>query len=406
MAISNQINIFLSSIPSVVVFFILLRRKQFPLYGGIVILLFSISISGLCFGLFQETNIAGYQKLSLLGKTVASIYLVIFSEYILKLRFEIWIKAFLLTLTVLFGTLPFFKEIYDNHLYLIASDIYSNGIIIFLIIKLFIEYVSKNEDLIKKYQFVFMIALITVVSVNMCDLNTNVRKDQFSYGTSALMITYGIVSIIAAGSVRAIKYQLRKTFILLLISFAVIILLKFLQPTIDKAYLYTLSIVLIIITMMYYVLSEIFREKRSMRTTYLINRLLELSFNNRRKLLYELKAWEEIKDINLVHHSKIEGNISNLNLLFDKTDRVIHKNLLQILNRSLEYDEDTKSGIDTIAYYFKKLDCDLIFQISDKGDFIAIKFILGLNPVLYSNVISIMAKIVYTINNSSKNRLV
>ena len=80
----------------------------------------------------------------------------------------------------------------------------------------------------------------------------------------------------------------------------------------------------------------------------------------------------------------------------------MHKYRLNELSKALSYNPNFVSGIGVAGYYFKKYESDSLFQLSDKGDFIAVQYLDGLNPALYAAEFTIMSKIVFTISGTSK----
>jgi len=124
--------------------------------------------------------------------------------------------------------------------------------------------------------------------------------------------------------------------------------------------------------------------------------------NNREGFLDALQKWEVIDELQFIDHSAVEGNSANLILLLQKTGRVIHKFQMPELTKALDYNPNFMSGLDVAHYYFKKLGAHSLFQMTDEGDFIAVRYIVGLNPALYTKELYIMSKIAYSIRNTQK----
>lgn len=125
-----------------------------------------------------------------------------------------------------------------------------------------------------------------------------------------------------------------------------------------------------------------------------------MPLTNKSKFLDELKDWKEIKAVYLVDKDSLEGNAAILCLLFQKNNRVVHKFQLKELFKTLSYNETFLSGIEIARFHLKKYECHSLFQLTDNGDFIAIRYMEGLNPALYTNELAIMSKIVYSVSTT------
>ncbi|MEO8146938.1 MAG: hypothetical protein ABI723_04835, partial [Bacteroidia bacterium] len=195
---------------------------------------------------------------------------------------------------------------------------------------------------------------------------------------------------------------LPKIIYIFVMSFILVFSFKLLYTEFKIEYLYSLFILCIVILSIYYMFEEVSKKPAQIRSAFLISRLLRLPLNDRLKFLEELRQWEEVKSLNYIEGSQAEGDIVNLNLLFNKAGRVIHKYQVNELSKALARNPDLISGIETVKFYLKKFESDSLFQLSDKGDLVAVKYISGLNPALYANEFSIMSKIVFTVTSAGK----
>lgn len=375
-------------------FLALFYRKNLPLYKGVAILLFTLGISS-----GMTPFISGeYGRMVLvpyfLSRSMIPIFLVVFSEYILKINYHIVIKLLLLMVSWCLAVGSFFQKTTET-LYKQVSDIFLLLVLLLILVKLVLYFVSLREQLIKKYVQVFLVTILLFVIHELIRFDTTNFYNSYSTGVSCLLVTNGVILIVTSGGSSRLRQKLSALLYILMFSGILCLLLKLFHAEIALDYLETILVISISILSINYLVKEVSKNPKEIGSALLISRLLNLPLHNKEQFLKELQQWEEISALHLVDHAAIEGNVSGLNFLFSNAGRIIHKNQVNVtLGSSLLL----TSGIEVAQFYFRKFDCQSLFQISEAGDFIAIKYMKGLNPVLYANELSLMTKIVFSAN--------
>lgn len=382
---------------------VLFYRKNFTLYKGIAILLLSLGGAAFTKGIMDIYNADVVFKIYFLSRALIPIFLILFSEYLLKINYQIIIKLFCLVLTWILGIISFFQTKTINSTYINAIDAFLILVVFTIIIHLLISLYFQKNRLLHRYVFIFFVTLIIVLGIEILNKFTKTFFNYYISGISSIVLTHGLILIFTSAGYIFIEQKLPKIIYLV---FLICILpgsLKFLYPEISTEYLAALFIICVTVFSIYYMFEEVSKNPGKIRSAILISRLLGLTLHNRDKLLEELRKWEEIQELHLVEHSQVEGISFNLNLLFQKTGRVIHKFQLSEFEKALAYNPNFISGIEIAHYYFKKFECQSIIQLSEQGDFVTMKYMPGLNPALYTNDISIMSKIIYSVVSGQKN---
>jgi hypothetical protein len=372
-------------------------RKHLVLYKGVAILLFAAGSSSLAKSamIVSDTWIACVIYYS--SRAFIPIFLVVFAEYILKVSFHITIKLIILTLSWVFLIASFFQLGSYFRPFTLAHDIFFSSVLILLTIRVALSYATSNEILLKRFLLIFLCTLISVVVIESLG-NFN---PYFTAGLSALAFTHGIVLISSTGGYNHLKHKLAPLLYILLFGVTICLLLKLLHFDISRAYLLSLLVITISVLSFLYIYREISISPKSVASSLLISRLLKLPLHDQDKLFSELRKWDEISELHLIHHEG-NGDTEMLNSLFLKVGRAIHKYQLNSLHKIFSIDSLNLTGIEVAQFYLKKFDCQSLLQISDKGHFIALKYANGINPALYAHEISLMTKIVYLASNNSK----
>ena len=384
-------------------FVVLFYRKHFVLHNGIIILLLSQGVVACSFDLMNISEMSLLCKFYFVGRSLIPIFLILFSEYILKINYHISIKLLSLLPTSVLGICSFFQKNGNSSWFSNASDIFLIVIVLAIIIHLIVTFLLSKDRLLNRYLLIFLTTLGIIFTCEVLKKLTDISFNLYSTGISAMVLTHGIILIITSGGYSRMEQKNSKLIYIVLISSILACSLKFVYPNIPMEYVSTLFILSVSIFSINYMLREVSKNPKEIRSAFLISRLLSLPLHDRDVFLRELRQWEEINELHFIEYSAIEGNSSNLNLLFQKTGRVIHKFQIQELMKALEYNPNFVSGFEVAQYYFKKMDCNSLFQLSDKGDFLAIEYMKGLNPALYTNELSIMSKIVFSVSNAQSN---
>lgn len=380
-------------------FLVLFYRKNLALYKGVAILLFALGVSS-CITPFLGGDYGRMILiLYLLSRGIIPIFLVVFSEYILKINYHIIVKLLLLTASWCLVIGSFFQR-NTGTFYTQASDFFFLAVLLLIMVKLALSFVSLQERLLKKYMVIFFVTIILVTINELVRFDATNFYNPYSMGVSSLLVTHGIILIITSGGSSRLRQKLSALLYILIFSGILCILLKLFHAEIELDYLETILVISISILSIYYLVKEVSKNPKEIGSALLISRLLSLPLHNKEQFLEELRQWEEINALHFVEHATIEGNVSGLNSLFSKAGRVIHKNQVSALITTLAFSPSIISGIEVAQFYFKKFDCQSLFQISEAGDFIAIKYMKGLNPALYANELSLMTKIVFSANAS------
>lgn len=396
-------NILFGSFSIATALVVLFYKKNFVFHNGIAILLLSQGVVACTVDLINigDTNLAC--KFYFVSRTLITIFLLLFSEYILKINYHITVKLLTLIPTWVLGIFSFFQKNGNGSWFTSASDIYLIGILLIIITHLLRDYFSSKDRLLNRYLILYLITLSVLLSCEFLRMLKNTPYNLYASGFSAMVLTHGIILIISSGGYSRMNQKKSKLIFIVLISSILSCSLKLLHPAIPMEYVFTLFVIAVFILSFNYMLREMSKNPKEIRSAFLISRLLSLQLNDKDIFLRELRQWEEISELHYVEHLNIEGNSSNLNLLFQKTGRVIHKFQIPELMKALAYNPNFISGIEVAQYYFKKMGCNSLFQVADKGDFLAIKYMKGLNPALYSNELSIMSKIIFSVSNAQSN---
>ncbi len=372
---------------------VLIYRKNFSFHIGITILLFAQGVSSCSFACIDFFNGGLPNLLYLLGRAFTPIFLLLFSEYTLKLYYHIGIKLLVLTLTFFLGFTAFFKM--DSLWYITLVNCYTIMVLIIISIHILKKLFLKDDKLLFRYHLIFFIMLLILLSIELIPNFT-------SPGISALIITHGSMLIITSGGFSHLEQKFSQFFMMLLFGILLYAFLILLFPNVNRQYLEVLFVLSFFILSLYYIFFEISKNPKRIRSVFLISRLLSSNIHNKIAFIKELEKWDEIENVQCIEHSDIEGNSAHLKLLFHKTGRVVHKAQTTELEKVLKYNSNFISGLEIACFYLKKFDADSLFQLSDKGDFIAVKYITGLNPLLYASELSIMSKVIFLVYSSNK----
>jgi hypothetical protein len=379
---------------------VLFYRKNFTFYKGTAILLFAVGISSCCVALLSSSQPRVVYALYALSTAMVPIFILLFSEYVLKVKYPVLIKLIILSSTWFFVIASFFQKSKDT-LYATASQLFYLGVLCTVIIYLIIGFVSTREPLLKKYILIYFITLIIVIINEILLETTQYSYNSYAIGISSFVVTHGVILIITSGGYSRIKQKLPMLLSIPLFSVVVCALLKLFHTEIEWQYLYTLFVLCMGILSLYYLVGVVSKNQKRIGSALLISRLLSLPLHDKEQFLAALRQWEEIEGLHYIDHRQVEGNFSALAVLFNKTNRAIHKYQMPVLAKTIGL--SFIEGIEIAQFYFKKFDCHSLFQISEAGDFIVVKYMKGLNPALYENELSIMTKIVFSASNGSKS---
>lgn len=372
---------------------VLIYRKNFSFHNGIAILLFAQGVSSCSFACIDFYNGGLPNLLYILGKALTPIFLLLFSEYTLKLHYNIGIKLLVLTLTFFLGFTALFQM--DSLWYINLVNYYTIMVLIIISIHILKKLFSKEDKLLFRYHLIFFIMLLILLSIELISNYT-------SPGISALIVSHGSMLIIASGGFSHMDQKFPQLLMMLLFGIFLDAFLILLFPDVKRQYLEVLFVLSFFILSLYYIFFEISKNPKRIRSVFLISRLLSSTIHNKIAFITELEKWDEIENVRCIELSDIEGNSDHLKLLFHKTGRVVHKAQTTELEKALKYNPNFISGLEIACFYLKKFDADSLFQLSDKGDFIAVKYITGLNPLLYASELSIMSKMIFSVYSSNK----
>ena len=382
---------------------IIIYRKNFPLHNGIVILFFSVGAISILSSLTSTYDNILFIKLYFVSKCVLPIFLLIFSEYILKIYYTIRIKLLVLISTVVFGILAFLQSD-TNNLFEIVLNYFWVGLAL-LIFTHIMRTLFRNPGLLARRNLIIAILLCFAMLLNIVVKQIDGSSiAAFSDGLYALLVTHLIVLIIASAGINQLRALLKKVLIIIALSLMLPLSLKLFYPEIRQDYLITLCIFSSTVFSLIYVIGEIIKNPKEIRSSKLISRLLNIPLQDRSRFLSTLGEWDEVEKLHIVQHEQIEGEVDKLDLFFERVGYVVHKYQIQELNKVLGNNSDYKTGIEVAEFYFKKFQCNSLFQLSHKGDLMTLKYIDGLNPALFANEISLMSKIVSSISSKEKEQ--
>ena len=381
---------------------ILFYKKNFSFHNGIAIMLIAFGVLSISDGIIHLSYSLVSYKFYFLSRCIIPIFTLQFSEYVLRISYSIIIKLSVLIPTIFLGILAFFQTSLGNILYENFVDAFLISTLLLILFKTLANLITSKHALLQKYLMIFFVTILVVV-VNECFRKfSDSFYNLYSVGIISMVVSHGVVLIITSGGYGLLIQKIPKIINIFILSSVLCFSLNLFQNTIAPNYLQTLFIISFFLFSLNYMIGEVSKNPKEIRASYLITRILNLPINDKSIFIEELRAWDEISDLHIIDNSKIEGNVQHLNLLFQKTGRVIHKYQIAELSKVLDYNANFLSGLDIAKYYLKKMDCNSLFQLNDKGDFLAIKYISGLNPALYSNELSMMSKIVFSISNIQK----
>lgn len=373
-------------------------RKNIVLYKGVSILLLAAGSSSLAKSAMLVTDSWSVCVIYYSSRAFIPIFLVVFAEYILKVSFHIIIKLIILTFSWVFLIGSFIQLGTYFRPFTLAHDIFFIIVLLLLATRVAFSYATSTEILLKRFLLIFLCTLISVVVIE----SVGKFNPYFTAGLSALAISLGIVLISSTGGYNHLKHKMAPLLYILLFGITICLLLKLLHFSINSAYLLSLLVLTISVLSFLYIYREMSISPKTVASSLLISRLLKLPLHDQDRLFSELRKWDEISELHLIHHQASEGETEILNSLFLKLGRAIHKYQINSLYKVFSIDSLNLSGIEVARFYLKKFDCQSLLQISDNGDFIALKYANGINPALYANEISLMTKIVYLASNNPK----
>ena len=381
---------------------VLIYKKKFVFFAGIVILLFAEGIVSFSTGLMGKDESHIIYKLYFFGSSLIPLILLQFSEYILKLNYSIRIKLFTLIPTFVLAFASFFQKNLNHNLDMVLGDLFFAIVILIIIFNLSKPVFSDDDMLLHRFKRIYIVTISMLLVSVIFKYLFGPNFILLTTGISAIVLTHGMILIFTSDDNRRLIQKISTLIYIILMSLILALSFKIIYPEIKIDHLCSLFTLCLILLSIYYMLVEVSKEPTQIRSAFLISRLLGLPIHDKMKFLEELSQWHEIKSLNYIDESKIEGDVANFNLLFYRTDRVIHKFQINELSKVFALSSDFVSGIEVAKFYLKKFDSDSLFQLSDRGDFLAIKYIPGLNPSLYANEISVMSKIVFTMTGANK----
>ena len=244
---------------------VLIYRKNFSFHIGITILLFAQGVSSCSFACIDFFNGGLPNLLYLLGRAFTPIFLLLFSEYTLKLYYHIGIKLLVLTLTFFLGFTAFFKM--DSLWYITLVNCYTIMVLIIISIHILKKLFLKDDKLLFRYHLIFFIILLILLSIELIQNFT-------SPGISALIITHGSMLIITSGGFSHLEQKFSQFFMMLLFGILLYAFLILLFPNVNRQYLEVLFVLSFFILSLYYIFFEISKNPKRIRSVFLISRLL------------------------------------------------------------------------------------------------------------------------------------
>jgi hypothetical protein len=378
---------------------VFLYRQNFRMHNGIIFLFVSLGIFSLTTYIEFSFDSIIVSKFKLISQGILPIFILLFSEYVLKANYHIVLKFSVLIPTLVLPLSAFFNPIISVPEYTLSVDLFMLYTFSLVLISSLKIYFRTNKPLLKKYLLTFFILIVYSI---LFAANKIFKFDDslvFSAGTFAFIGAHLIGIIISSGSTlrffQKLKHIIFGVIFCLTISFGLFLF----DPAINIESLKILFVLNIFLLSYYFFWIELRIDRKKIRSASLIADLLTINFGNNKKLLAKIRSWEQIKAISYVKSSEIEGDVKNLLLIFQQTGPIVHKHQLKILNKNSKKNYNEK-GVEMLNYYFKTLDCDSVYQISYKGDFVSLSYMDGFNPALHENELNIMGKIIFYIVNS------
>lgn len=372
-------------------FFVITMRKKFPLYLGIIILLLAVSISSISNAFLLYMPGEFWFKLHYLCRAFIPIYLFVFVEYILKIWYKPLLKSFLLSLSLILFILSFTHFVHTSW-YLNFSYYFTLISLLFLLVKLCIKLNTYQDLFLTRCRILFIGYLIIMIVAFLFSKFSYLHLATLLPALEAFLLAHIVLLIITTGytiDIRTLFFSITGSIVILFVS-------KLFISGLNYKNLILLFLILITYFSISYSFTMIFRSKIYEKTTELVTRFLKLPLDNIDSLTFSLLEWDEIKDIQIVQHTADKDQIRNLNNAFKKMNGVVYKNFS---DRDYSYSDSLNSGFEILKYYFKKHECDYIFQVAEDGRFYVVKLIPGLNPVAYNSMLLIIGKTLFSIHN-------
>jgi hypothetical protein len=385
---------------------ILVYKKNFSLFWAIFILLFAEGISTILrpFMLSSFAFQSSYLfKLFFLSRAVLPIFLLLFSEYILKVRYHISFKLVCLAATIGIAFAALFQSSDVSESYAAVNYYFNGAMILLIMLHLLVRIVRESDLLMKRYLLIYFSSCAILLAGEWMKKYAPFPSTKMAGVIPCFVLAHGIIAIISSGGSLRLFQKIPKVLYIVAMSSLLPLTLLLLFPDISHSILFTLALLLSVSLSLFYMFREVSKNPRELRSAPMISRLVSMPKKNKEILYAQLRSWPEVEGIHPITSAEIEGNAQDLNLLFQKTGHVIHKFQMSGLEKVLAYNPAFISGTEIANYYFRKLDCQSLFQISDSGDFIGVRYSLGINPSLHTNELSIMSKIVFSIFNSETN---
>ena len=381
---------------------VLIYRKKFVFFAGIIILLFAGGTLSFTTGLMNMYDSNIIYIFHFFGFSLIPLILLQFSEYILKINYHIRIKLFTLLSTFVFAFASFFQIDASHNLILISEDLFFAIVILIIIFHLSKPVLSEDEMLLHRLRRIYLVTISIFLIGELSRYFSDTNFILFSAGISAIVLTHGMILIFTSDDNRRLIEKFPRLIYILLMSFILVLSFKLLYSEFQTEYQGSLFILCLVLFSIYYMFGEVSKKPTQIRSALLVSRLLGLPIHDRIKFLEELRQWHEIKSLNYIEASQVEGDVANLNLIFHKTGSVIHKFQINEVSKVLALNPEFASGIEVAKFYLKKFESDSLFQLSENGEYLAVKYVPGLNPALYANEISAMSKIVFTMSSTNK----
>jgi len=375
--------------------FVLFYKKNYAHFIIIAILLFAEGAYVITGGFLDYGSSRWVFKLYFLGRAVTPLFILVFSEYELKINYGVRLKIFCLAGTVFTGFFSFFQRGNNTGFYGMANHFFFIAVAAIVLARATISFPGRKDLLLRFYLLLFLCALGIILINEALPQTEKFPYTFYTSGISSFVLTHAIIIIITSGGFRMRKKIIRLAYITL---FSLLLPLAFkgLFPQVSSGQQLALFILSSSALSVFYMVGEVSKNPKELGSASLIARFLKMPLNDMESLFDALRKWREVEHLHFIGHHEAEGNIHDLNMLFLKTKRIVHGYQVAGLMKALAYHPGLISGIEMAQYYLRKLDCDSLFQVSESGDFIGIKYIEGLNPALFSNELILMSKIIFS----------
>jgi len=243
-------------------------RKNFSFYNGIAILLAAQGTIACTAGAMTLSHAHLVYSLYYVSRSILPIFLLTFSEYVLKTGYPIRIKIVSLAGTWILGIMSFFQMDMHEGTFNTASDLFVILTIATIITSIVIKLFSTKDILLFRQLVIFMIMLIILLTQEVMIKTTDLSFKVYIPGLSAFLLAHTVIFIVTSGGFGTMKDALPKLMYIFLLSSILTGSLKLIYSDIHTVHLIALFIISVLTLSIYYMIGEVSRNPKGIRSTF------------------------------------------------------------------------------------------------------------------------------------------